>query len=894
MATHQSLYQYIWQHSRRDQIAILCIALAAQPFYFLTLSIPKLIVNGPIMGQGFATPGATQEFMRFVIALPQWLATQAGQQIVLLEGLTLERVPYLLALSFSFLALVGFNGFLKFLVNTMKGRLGERLLRRLRYELIDRVLRFPPSHIRKVKQAEIASMVKDEVEPLGGFTGDAIVWPVFLAGQALTALIFIVLQNFWLGLVSGTIVVVQAIVIPYLRKPILKLGKMRQLQARELAGRVGEIVDGNADIRVLGTSNWERADIATRLARIFDIRFDLYRRKYFVKSLNNFIAQFTPFVFYAAGGYFVIVNQLDVGQLLAVIVAYKDLPGPIKELIDWDLQRQDVEIKYNQVMEQFQPEGMEPQTPLSSPEQHSGKLEQIELKNVTAVDDAGFVLLDDLDLSLSLDTSVAVVGPSGSGKEAFGLLFARQLSLKAGSIRSGQFDLLSLPDVVAGRRLAYAGPETFFFPTDLKQNLLYGLRLTMRNVGTTGDAQHIRQLKEAERSGNPPFDSTADWLDYTAFGTEDPGLIRDRIVDVLTMVGLENDVFQFGLQSRLDAHANVEASTRIVEARLELHRRLQQPELSPLVERFDEDTYNRNASLAENILFGASSDPSFQPQNLPALPHFQRVVAEEGLEQHLVAMGLSIAETMLELFHELPEDHPFFDEFSFIPSNELSAFQQIMKRAKSASLTYNDRAKLSTLPLRYVEARHRLGLITPEIRERLLAARRTFAVTLPADLRSRISLYNEDAFNASASLLDNILLGRVSYGVAQAPERVNELVREILDQMDVRDLVIEAGLSINCGAGGKRLTTGQRQKLALARAIIKAPDLLVVNGALSNLDDRQKTEIVDRVLKHRKGQATVWILTKEDLASSFDRTLKFEHGRVVSNALNSDLNEAAQ
>ena len=52
-------------------------------------------------------------------------------------------------------------------------RLGERMLRRLRYTLFDRVLRFPISHFRKVKQAEVATMIKDEVEPLGGFIGDA-------------------------------------------------------------------------------------------------------------------------------------------------------------------------------------------------------------------------------------------------------------------------------------------------------------------------------------------------------------------------------------------------------------------------------------------------------------------------------------------------------------------------------------------------------------------------------------------------------------------------------------------------------------------------------------------------------------------------------------------------
>jgi putative ABC transport system ATP-binding protein len=249
---------------------------------------------------------------------------------------------------------------------------------------------------------------------------------------------------------------------------------------------------------------------------------------------------------------------------------------------------------------------------------------------------------------------------------------------------------------------------------------------------------------------------------------------------------------------------------------------------------------------------------------------------------------------MLELFRDLPPDHPFFDEFSFIPSSELPAYQQIMKRSKTGELSYDDRARLSILPLRYVEARHRLGLITPEIRERLLAARKTFAETLPADLASRISFYEEGKYNASAPIQDNILLGRVAYGIAEAQERVNVLMREILDQLDVRDLIIEEGLDYNVGAAGKRLTTVQRQKLCLARAIIKNPQVLVVNGALANLDDQQKTAIVDRVLAHRKGKATLWVLTKSDLASRFDRVLQFDHGKLIADKDQSAIREAAQ
>jgi putative ABC transport system ATP-binding protein len=883
MAGESSLYRYIWLHSRREQLAVLIVAVAAQPIYFLSLTLPKLIVNGAISDNTYWAEHTTRNFLHFIIEIPESLQAWLGKHWTILGGFDLEREPYLLALCLSFLVLVGITGFLKYLMNTMKGRMGERLLRRLRYELIDRVLRFPSSHLRRAKQAEIASMVKDEVEPLGGFIGDAIVWPVFLGGQALTALLFILVQNVWLGLVAGSVVAAQAVIIPRLRKPILKLGKLRQVTARELAGRVGEIVDGGADIRVHGTSNWERAEIVRRLAKIYDIRFDIYQRKYMVKSLNNFMAQMTPFVFYLIGGYLAIKGQLDVGQLLAVIVAYKDLPGPIKELIDWDLARQDVQIKYDQVMDQFHPDDMVPpelQALLTEVPELAG---EIELKNVTAVDDAGFTLLDDLDLTLTLDQSVAVTGGAGCGKEALGLLFARAVTVKSGSVKLGGVELTQASDAFYGRRIAYAGSDGYFFPLSLRENLLYGLKYKPGELPDGCDRAAIdRFIMEARRAGNPDFLTDADWVDYEALGARSPAEITDRMAEVLTVAGLENDVYQFGLQSRLDPKTNPAAAERVVEARRALRERLKAENMSNLVESFDPGVYNRNASLAENLLFGASLDPALQPNALPHLPHFRRVVAEEGLEGELVAMGLSIADTMIELFRDFPPDHPFFDEFSFIPAAELPAYQAIVKRAKSGSGTYADRSQLSILPLRYVEARHRLGLITPQIRERLLSARRTFAETLPAELRSRIEFYSPDVYGAAANLQDNILFGRISYGIAEAGTRVNAVMREVLDQLDVRDVIIDAGLAYNVGSAGKRLTPSQRQKLGVARALIKNTDFLMLNGAASQLDDQQKLEIVNRVLAYRQGRGTVWVLTKDDLAARFDRVITLDHGRVVT------------
>ncbi len=45
--------------------------------------------------------------------------------------------------------------------------------------------------------------------------------------------------------------------------------------------------------------------------------------------------------------------MLNIGQLVAAIAAYKELPPPIKDLIDWDQARADVVVRYEQIVSQF-------------------------------------------------------------------------------------------------------------------------------------------------------------------------------------------------------------------------------------------------------------------------------------------------------------------------------------------------------------------------------------------------------------------------------------------------------------------------------------------------------------------------------------------------------------
>ncbi len=80
-----------------------------------------------------------------------------------------------------------------------------------------------------MKSSETATIIRDEVEPIGSFIGDAFVVPAQLGTQALTALIFIMMQNIWLGLAAAGMIGVQMTVIPRLRRQIIVLSRKRQI-----------------------------------------------------------------------------------------------------------------------------------------------------------------------------------------------------------------------------------------------------------------------------------------------------------------------------------------------------------------------------------------------------------------------------------------------------------------------------------------------------------------------------------------------------------------------------------------------------------------------------------------------------------------------------------------
>jgi ABC-type multidrug transport system fused ATPase/permease subunit len=831
------------------------LSLVSLPLVYITLELPKRIIN---LLEGHDIPEAT-------------------------FGYELDRIEYLMLLSCIFLLVVLASGGLKYLLNVFRGALGERMLRRLRFELYERVLRFPIPHFKRVSSNELIPMIIAETELLGEFIGESFTLPVFQGGILLTYLFFIFQQDFYLGLAAVALYPFQLVVIPRLQKHVNELSKQRVAVARNLSGRIGETVAGITEIHANDTSHYERAHISQRLGKIYLIRFDIYKRKFFIKFLNNFIAQLTPFFFYSAGGYFVLRGDLSIGSMVAVLVAYKDLSGPWKELLRYYQRKEDIKVKYSQVIQQFNPQNLLATEIIDDrPESLEFPDREIQANNIRYSEDALYYSIDGTSFKFSFDQHCAVVGLGNSGKDELALLMSRLVNPSSGSITIGDWKMENIPESITGRRLGYVGPAAFMFGGTVYDNLCYALK-HQPIPDENEDAQTKLERTIAKQAGNSPHRYDDDWIDYQTIGSENREQLTAHIIEILKAVEIDEEIYQFGLLSLVDQTQNNDLVDRVMQARRQLHDKFKEPEIARLVEPFDPEKYNLNMTVSENLLFGTVYDEAIDLEQLIDYPAMKKVLQQNDLEDEFLNAGLKIAEIMLDLFSDVEPDSELFEQFSFIEADDLPEFNKLLQQSRQngvQGLQKSDRRRLMSLPFKLIVARHRLGLMTESIKQRILNARRQiheFATT--EDLG--IEFFNESSYNPRISIQDNILFGKIAYGQANAQQKINSLIADVVDELGLRNQIIEAGLKYEVGVAGGRLSSIQRQKLGLARALLKAPDLLIINEALSSLDSASERRLIGNVRRQMKNRGVLWMLGRVQLAELFDAVMVMERGKLL-------------
>jgi putative ABC transport system ATP-binding protein len=793
------------------------------------------------------------------------------QKRIINQAIGKRNFDALLWLCGAFLGAVILNGALKYVKQNMEGYISETMLRDLRGELYNRILRFPLPYLKSTSTAQLVAMILGEVEDLGGYFGVALSTPAFQGAMLVGTFGYMVYANPWLALVAMILFPVQMIFIRQLQRKVTTLSRDRVRMVRGLSDRIQESVSGLQEIYANDTTAYESGRYRKQLQRIFKIRLNIYNLKYLIKWVNNFLEKFGQFLLLLVGGWLIIHHPetFNLGILVAFLQAYSQLNEPWRELINFFQLKENARVKYEQVIANFDPPGLRDEfdrddTLAERPPSLAGAYD---LRQASVVLDGRTHALDHLQLTLSPHQHVALVGSAGSGKSTLALVLAK-LTGYTGTVQLDGADLTQLPTGRAGRGIGFVATDARLFTGSILDNLLYGLR-------------HHRTGEE-----EPPDLglSSEDWLDLSPLGVSDRVGLVAVALETVRLVGLENDLFAFGLRSRVDAARHPEIAAKVVATRRLVATRFSGEAQETAVEFFDRDRFSSYATIGENILFGHSAHASLALDQLAQQPHFLAVIAEAGLDGSLVELGADLARDMVEIFKDIAADNELFARFSLLTATELPEYAQVITRlgrGATTALPAADRDRLIRLALRLIPARHRLGRIDEPFMAKVLAARHRFAETLPADLAASFVPYDRESYFADGSLLDNLLFGKVVATSSLAVKKVNAIVEEILEMEGLRALVLEVGLDYHVGLFGGRLSLSQRQRVSLARVLLKRPDILILDAALTTLEPGDRMELHRRLLEFMKGRTVVAAVERPDVARLYDQVVVLDGGSVA-------------
>ncbi len=152
-----------------------------------------------------------------------------------------------------------------------------------------------------------------------------------------------------------------------------------------------------------------------------------------------------------------------------------------------------------------------------------------------------------------------------------------------------------------------------------------------------------------------------------------------------------------------------------------------------------------------------------------------------------------------------------------------------------------------------------------------------------ASLRQRVVMVPQEGHLFESSIADNVRYGR--------PEASDTDVARVFDELGLGDWIagLPGGLSAQVGQRGEAMSAGERQLVAVARAHLADPDLLVLDEATSAIDPATEMRLSAALESLAAGRTTVTIAHRLKAAEIADEIIVVDAGRIVQRGRHADL-----
>ncbi len=153
------------------------------------------------------------------------------------------------------------------------------------------------------------------------------------------------------------------------------------------------------------------------------------------------------------------------------------------------------------------------------------------------------------------------------------------------------------------------------------------------------------------------------------------------------------------------------------------------------------------------------------------------------------------------------------------------------------------------------------------------------------ELRQQLGFVTQDAQLFSGTIRDNLLFVK--------PDATDEELQQVLQQAACGNLLARAkdGIHTTIGEGGIKVSGGEKQRLSIARALLRNPRLLLFDEATSALDSITEEEITQTIrnISSKQDQITLLIAHRLSTIMHADKIFVLEQGQIIEQGKHQDL-----
>ena len=769
------------------------------------------------------------------------------QKRIVNEAINLKKMDLLLLYCGLYLAAVLLSSGLKYIISVLMTLISQRALANMRKAVYQHILTLPLSFFRKTGPGLVVTSLVNELAPSGDFVGMAIGVPITSILTLLAFAGYLFLLSPWLAALCMSIYPMVVFLVPAIQKRANEANKKRVDSARNMSNKIAESITGIHEIHGNGAFAIEDKKFDRLVDEQMRIRivWGLYR--FGVKVATNFFTNLSPFLVFILGGYLTIKGQLELGALVAFLSAQERLYDPWKEIIAFYQLYQDASVGYNKTMGYFD---VAPEHALKPEGRVPYELEGgLEVRDLAFATEDGIRLIDGISFSLKPGEHLALVGFSGSGKSTLAQCIGQLYKYTGGHVLIGQREVSDLTKSDMVRNIGYVAQAPFIFDGTIEENVLYGCSSLIDGDGT----EEVNSLPS-----------------------------RDGIIEVLQQTGVFADVLRFGLNTMLVHDQHKDLLSNILRVRKNFVRDFGES-LEDYVEFFNEERYLNYSNISENLIFGTPNRESFADDNLPHNTYFLDFLDKADLTRPLLSLGTELSKQTVDILGDLPSDKVFFEKSPINP-DELDRYKELVERLKEKKLhqlSDQDRKRLLEISLRFAPGRHKMVGMPAILEKLILEGRALFREKISVDDPGAISFFQMSDYIYSQTILNNILFGKTKTGKLEAQEKIDQSIIQLLIEEDLLETIVEIGMKFQVGTKGDRLSGGQRQKLAIARAFLKTPRILIMDEATSGLDNKSQARIQNQLDTRWKNTTLISVVHRLDITKTYDMIAVLKAGKIV-------------